>query len=361
MHAGELSEELAKFDASVALDAATTPPASWYQQSAFYELERRTAFRNNWLYACRAEQVAKPNAFVALALAEQPLLVLRNGDGELRALHNVCRHHAAEICAGSGSVERLVCPYHGWTYDLDGRLLKAPELGAARDFEREHFALPRAEVGELGPFVFVSPTACRRTLAGDFGALHARLAATGYESLRFYRRVEYELECNWKVFVDNYLDGGYHVERLHHGLAGELDLGTYRTELFELYSIQASGGASERIGATALYAWLYPNVMLNRYGPVLDTNLVLPLSPSRTRVVIDYYFDAATLASPELIANALNASDRVQREDVAICESVQRGLRSGSYDRGRYSVTREAPMHHFHRLLAADLASGRTR
>jgi choline monooxygenase len=356
MGASKFDAELAKFDASVPLEAATTPPATWYLEPDIYELERRTVFRRNWLCACRAEQVVAPHAFVALSLAEQPLVVLRNAVGELRALHNVCRHHAAEICAGSGSVERLVCPYHGWTYDLDGSLLKAPELGPARDFERERFCLPRAGVAQLGPFVFVSPHGIERKVASDFGELHTRLAATNYESLRFYRRVEYELECNWKVFVDNYLDGGYHVERLHHGLASELDLGTYRTELFERYSIQSSTGASERIGANALYAWLHPNVMFNRYGGVLDTNVVLPLSPSRTRVVIDYYFDAATLASPELIANALNASDRVQREDIAICESVQRGLRSGSYDRGRYSVTREAPMHHFHRLLAADLA-----
>src|SRR5882672_2676988 len=316
MGAGKFDEELAKFDAGVPLEAASTPPASWYLDPEIYELERRSVFRRNWLYACRAEQVAAPHAFVALSIAEQPLLVLRNAVGELRALHNVCRHHAAEICAGSGSVERLVCPYHGWTYDLDGSLLKAPELGAARDFDRGHFALPRAEVARLGPFVFVSPTACGRQLSSDFGALDTRLSTTNYGALRFYRRVEYELECNWKVFVDNYLDGGYHVERLHHGLASELDLGTYRTELFERYSIQSSTGASERIGATALYAWLHPNVMFNRYGPVLDTNLVLPLSPSRTRVVIDYYFDDATLASPELIANALNASDRVQREDI---------------------------------------------
>jgi choline monooxygenase len=170
------------------------------------------------------------------------------------------------------------------------------------------------------------------------------------------------------VYIDNYLDGGYHVAYLHRGLASQLDLASYGTELYERFSIQSGGGAAprgaskrrsagrdfaERIGDHVLYAWLYPNFMINRYGPMMDTNWVLPLGRDRTEVIFDYYFEEGKDAA--FIERSLEASDVVQREDTDICEAVQRGLESRSYDRGRYSAEREMGEHHFHRLLAEDL------
>ena len=192
----------------------------------------------------------------------------------------------------------------------------------------------------------------------------AALAAFGSSFLRFAAHREYELDCNWKVFVDNYLDGGYHVPVLHEALAGQLDLSEYRSELFERWNLQSCPGAAvreggdlaERLGEAALYAWVHPNVMLNRYGPVLDTNVVLPLGHDRCLVAIDYWFEEGS-DSQDFVDRCLEASDRVQREDVEICASVQRGLRSSAYDRGRYAPAFEAPMLHFHRLLAEDLSA----
>ena len=356
----DVARLLDTFDPDVALERAWTPPASWYVERGVYELERTAVFGANWLYACRGAQVAARKRFAAGAVAREPYVVVRDGNGTLRALSNVCRHHAAEICSGDGDAERLVCPYHQWAYNLDGALLKAPELGGARDFEREQMGLPRYEVGELGPFAFLAFAKPRATLDASFGALHARLAQTGYGELRYATSVTWEFACNWKVYVDNYLDGGYHIAHLHRGLAAGLKLDTYRSELFERYSIQSvPGSGAARIGDEALYAWLYPNFMINRYGPVMDTNLVLPFGHERTLVVMDYFFDAS--CTPEFIAANLRESERIQREDIAICESVQRGVASRSYDRGRYSVTREAPMHAFHVLLARDLRNAQVR
>jgi choline monooxygenase len=347
------------FDPAPEAAAAWTPPCSWYTDPEFHALERRAVFRQNWLFAARAEQLARPGAFVAAAMAGETWIALRHADGRLRAMHNVCRHHAAEICRGAGEAAELVCPYHGWTYDLDGRLRSAPELGAARGFERSSFALPPLAVEELDRFVFVHCDPRAAPLAPRLAELTRRLDAFGGQGgeLVFVERAAYELDCNWKVFVDNYLDGGYHIAHLHHGLAGELELSDYRTEVFERFSIQSCRGAQadERVGGGALYAFVHPNFMINRYGAWLDTNLVLPLGERRTRVVMDYWVEAQLARDPAFLRESLAASRRVHDEDVGISESVQRGLSSSSYESGRYAA-REVAMHAFHRDLAADLA-----
>jgi choline monooxygenase len=346
------------FETATETAAAETPPTAWYTDPAFHELERRAVFGRNWQFAARAEELALPGAFVAASAAGATWIALRGADGELAAFHNVCRHHAAEICRGAGRAEELVCPYHGWTYGLDGRLRRAPELGAARGFERGAYALPPLSAEQVGRFVFVNSDRGAAPLAPRLAELERRLAAFPGE-LAFVARATYELDCNWKVFADNYLDGGYHIAHLHHGLADELDLPSYTTEVFDKLSIQSCRGshADERVGGGALYAFVHPNFMVNRYGAWLDTNLVLPLGVGRTRVVMDYWVESARAGDEAFVRGSLLASRRVHDEDVSISESVQRGLASGSYDRGRYAG-RERAMHAFHRDLATDLARG---
>jgi choline monooxygenase len=363
-----IARELGRFRSELPVEEATTPPSSWYTLPGFLELEARTVFRRSWQYACPLEKLPGPGSFVRVDLLGQSYLVLRDEHGELRGFHNVCRHHAAQLLSGAGQVERLVCPYHGWTYGLDGALRSAPNMGAIRDFERERFGLPGVPVEAWGPLVFLHPDRPERPLGQELSPLLERLGTFGLDRLRHVQRRSYPIECDWKVYVDNYLDGGYHVAHLHRGLAGQLDLTGYRTELFERFSIQSCPGSAapaaeacadfrERIGSGALYAWIHPNLMLNRYGPVLDTNWVVPLGPGRCLVVFDFWFEeSADEGAQAFIQRSLAASDVVQQEDVAISESVQRGLRSSSYDTGRYARVEQA-MHHFHRLLAADLRS----
>ncbi|HEX5132379.1 MAG TPA: aromatic ring-hydroxylating dioxygenase subunit alpha [Candidatus Krumholzibacteria bacterium] len=361
-----LAQEVARFDPRVPLEAAWLPPSSWYNNARFFELERDTVFRNNWLIAARSHQFAKAGDFVAGAIAGEPYVVVRGEDGVLRAFYNVCRHHAAQVAVGEGCAEALVCPYHGWTYALDGALKRAPELGAVKDFDRDKFGLVPMHVTEWCGLVFVSMATDPRPLAAEMGELERRLREMHLDELQFVARRKYTLACNWKVYVDNYLDGGYHVSYLHKGLAGQLDLDSYRTEIFGRYSIQSGAGASgggsgasgsdfsERIGDRVLYAWLYPNLMINRYGPMMDTNWVIPRGHDETLVIFDYYFTRETAADAAFVEKSLAASDVVQAEDVGICESVQQGLLSSSYDKGRYSAKLEQGEYHFHRLLAAD-------
>ncbi|MCH7548042.1 MAG: aromatic ring-hydroxylating dioxygenase subunit alpha [Candidatus Krumholzibacteriota bacterium] len=367
-----LDEQLNSFNPDLPIEDAWLPPSSWYTESAFHGIERNTVFRNNWLIAAREDQLRNPGDYVAGAVANEPYVVVRGEDGDLRAFYNVCRHHAAAVMVGQGNADELVCPYHGWTYGLDGSLRRAPELGGVRDFDRDCFGLMPMKVTQWGTFVFVCMGDDPRSLDSDLTELLSRVKAMNLTELNFIRRVSYTIKCNWKVYVDNYLDGGYHVAHLHKGLAGQLDLDSYRTEIFDRYSIQSGAGSNgsaesgegadfaERIGEEVLYAWIYPNFMINRYGSIMDTNWVMPRGADETEVIFDYYFLEAAGGSEKFVSRSLAASDVVQQEDVDICESVQRGLESSSYDKGRYSVKREMGEFHFHRLLAADFgASGR--
>ena len=186
-------------------------------------------------------------------------------------------------------------------------------------------------------------------------------------SLQWFERRHYSFDCNWKVFVDNYLDGGYHVPYLHKGLDSVLDYSKYTIENGERFCLQSSPIVSEgaeaetgavRRGDRALYYWIYPNFMINWYDGVMDTNLVLPLSIDKTEVIFDFYFPDVSAAALERNLASIEVGQRIQDEDVSICKSVQHGLNSRAYNAGRLSVRREAGEHLFHRLLHADLSAG---
>jgi choline monooxygenase len=309
----------------------------------------------------------------------EPIVVVRDDKGELRALSNVCRHRAAVIMREpSGCAERLRCRYHGWTYDLTGKLRGLPEFDGVEEFAREEQGLPQHRVATWGPLVWVhlagscsspsaKPGANDVSLEEFLSPMPARLGSEPIGTLGFVERREYTLACNWKVFVDNYLDGGYHVNTVHPGLAGVLDYKEYKTEVFGMTSVQTSpltspkagetATSATRIGKLAQYWWVYPNFMLNLYDGMMDTNLVLPIDAERCRVIIDFFFAGANdPAHKQRITGSIAVGHEIQMEDIGICEDVQRGLHSRSYDKGRFSVRREIAGHHFHKLLAERLA-----
>ena len=366
MSAG-LHEMLCAFDPDLPLERARTIPSSWYTHSDIYELECRAVFGNTWQAVGRADQVAAPGSFFTAEVAGEPVLVLRDGDGVLRAFHNVCRHRAARVMtAEQGQATRLRCPYHGWTYDLCGQLRGTPEFEGVADFHREDNGLPPLAVAAWGPLVFVHLAPVSVPLEQFLAPMPERCAGLGMEQLRFVGRRIYDVACNWKVFVDNYLDGGYHVHSVHPGLAGVLDYSQYRTEVFENVSVQSSplkppeaqkdAGVGKVRSGRAYYWWVFPNLMLNMYAGVMDTNLVLPLGPDRCRVVFDFCFaDTEGEEARRFIEQSIAVGHQIQLEDMAISEDVQRGLHSRSYDTGRFSVKREAGGYHFHQLLGRRL------
>jgi choline monooxygenase len=362
-----LAAKLGAFDPDLPLERARTIPSSWYGDPEIYEAERRAVFGATWQVAGRIDQLARPGAFVTTNIAGEPILIVRDGEGTLRAFSNVCRHRAAQVInEPEGQVTRLRCRYHGWTYDLAGRLRGTPEFDGVADFHREEQGLVKLEVATWGPLVWARPYRDGPGLASQLAPLPQRSQSLDLEALQFVERRTYALACNWKVFVDNYLDGGYHVNTVHPGLAGVLDYSQYRTEIFNSTSVQtsplrpadpASGPAANvRTGDAAHYWWIFPNFMMNIYRGVMDTNLVRPLGPDRCEVIFDFYF--SEIEGPDakhFMAESMAVAHQIQIEDIGICEEVQKGLASRSFDTGRFSVKREAAGYHFHRLLARTL------
>jgi choline monooxygenase len=353
-----LSGLLALYDEAAPLEYAYTIPAAWYVDERIECLERDQVFGNNWIAVGRVDQAAEAGQFFTFNLAGEPLIVVRGADHQLRAFYNVCRHHAAAVAtAPCGVAQHLRCPYHGWTYGLDGSLKGTPEFTGVCNFDRDANGLVQVQVATWENFIFVNLNPEGAPLESHLDDLPQRISTSG---LRFFTRRIYTLACNWKVYVDNYLDGGYHVPHLHKALNSVLDYKEYTIENGTHYALQSSpmvasqdaSVAQTRTGDRAYYYWLYPNFMINLYQGVMDTNLVLPLGREKCLVVFDFFF-ADT--NPEYNAESVAVSDRVQAEDVDICESVQRGLHSRAYGAGRLSVRRETGEHLFHRLLARDL------
>jgi choline monooxygenase len=369
-----VKEQLLRFDADRPLEQARTIPSSWYFDPEIYDLERRAVFGGTWQAVGRADQVAEPGLFFTTELASEPIVVGRDEEGILRAFYNVCRHRAAKVALeAEGRAKRFRCRYHGWTYDLGGRLRGTPEFEGVADFRREDNGLASVPVASWGPLIFVHLGSSPPDLSEFLAPLPERTAGLGLEQLRFAERREYQLQCNWKVFVDNYLDGGYHVNTVHPGLAGVLDYSQYRTEIAGQTSVQISplrAANSEkdklefgrvRKGENAYYWWVFPNFMINVYEGVMDTNLVLPISPSSCRVVFDFYFAATEdPESRQLLQKSIEVGHQIQLEDIGICEEVQKGLASRSFDTGRFSVRRERAGYHFHQLLARRLLAAVT-
>ena len=221
------------------LARASTIPARWYTDPAMLEAERRRVFGRTWQAVGLAAWAPRPGTYFACEIAGEPVLVTRAADGVLRAFSNVCRHRGSELCAGQGSGTVIRCPYHGWTYALDGRLLGAPEFEGVDDWDRCAVCLPEFQAEIWGPYVFVNLDPAAPPLAEVMGAIPREVAALGcpVDQLRHAYRRDYVIECNWKVYVDNYLEG-YHLPAAHPSLFRELDYAQYRVETFRYYSSQ---------------------------------------------------------------------------------------------------------------------------
>jgi choline monooxygenase len=381
----DLRQIIESYDPNAPLAEASTIPSSWYTDDRVFELEKQTVFSRSWQVAARSDQLPEPGDYVTTEIAGEPIVVIRGTDGELRGFFNVCRHHAAAVMTeAEGRATQMRCPYHGWTYSLEGELKGTPDFGGVCNFDRADNGLAPVDIATWESWVFARigekqgstlsrgtgvPAQDARATLKDFLSddLVQQIKVLGFEDLHWIEQRRYRLNCNWKVFVDNYLDGGYHVPHLHKGLDSVLDYSNYTIENGQRFSLQSSPMVSRgkddevgavRTGGRALYYWLYPNFMMNYYEGVLDTNLVRPLAVDRTEVVFDFYFADVSESARERNLASIGVGDRIQQEDLDICESVQRGLKSRAYLAGRLSVRREAGEHLFHRLLWADLKAG---
>jgi choline monooxygenase len=365
-----IDQILSSYDDHAPLSRASTIPAPWYVDPRIAELERLNVFSKTWQLVARTDQLQNPGQFISTTVAGEPIVVVRGNDGVLRAFYNVCRHHAAAVVTQPcGIASILHCPYHGWNYGLDGSLKGMPEFEGVEKFERSQNGLVPIRVETWECFVFINLENSSPSLNDFLGGIVMRIAPLGISKLHYFDRRTYDIACNWKVFVDNYLDGGYHVPHLHKGLNSVLDYKQYTIANEDRYCLQSSpmvsstedaATGSTRKGDRAWYFWQHPNLMINCYAGYMDTNLVIPIDVDHCRVIFDFYFADVSQAAREYNEQSVNVGNRVQEEDLGICEDVQRGLKSRAYRAGRLSVRREAGEQLFHRLLAADLKNGST-
>jgi len=331
-----------------ALATATALPAEVFIDEAALARDRVSVFGRYWQCVTAAEFLREPGDQVAEEIAGSPVVIVRDDEGRLRAFHNVCRHRAGPVAVGRSCSKRLRCRYHGWSYGLDGKLLSAPEMGGVEGFDPTQIRLSELAVAEWNGLVFVA----EHPAVGIDALLEgiSERAGTALHGLKFARRVSYTLNCDWKLYVENYLEG-YHVPHVHPELNRMLDYRSYRTELTRWHSLQWSPlerGSGPYAEGEALYWFVFPNTMLNLLPGRLQTNRVLPLGAGRCRVDFDYYYPHDTSLDS---AGDLAFSDGVQDEDRQICEAVQHGLASGVYQPGRLNPLRESGVHHFHELL----------
>ena len=324
------------------------------------EREHEAVFARSWQLVAHREQLVEPGDHVVEMIGKVPILVVRGKDGVLRAFPNVCRHRAGPLalCNGKGA-NALHCKYHGWTYSLEGQLRSAPEMQGAKDFDVTDIRLPPLRAHEWQGLVFVALDASVAPFEEVYAGIVERIAPIDLSAMRYLRRETYDIACNWKVYVDNFLEG-YHLPHVHPGLCKVLDYRAYDTELFPWQILQTSPlrDSGEIYGeGEAFYYQIYPNIMLNIMPGRLQTNRVLPLGPGRCRVEFDFYYAQDDKAQSRIARDA-EFSDEVQLEDVAICEAVQHGLASGTYDAGRLCPKRESGVWHFHNLLRAAYAHG---
>jgi choline monooxygenase len=367
--AASIREIIESYNPNAPLAEASTIPAPWYVDPRVSDLERQTLFTRSWQMVGRTDQVREPGQYITCEVAGEPILIVRGSDRVLRGFFNVCRHHAAAIMTeAEGRTKNLLCPYHGWSYTLEGCLKGTPDFAGVCNFDRAANGLVPVEIALWENWVFVKLESGGPSLEDFLGSkLIGQIQPLGLKNLHWLERRHYLLDCNWKVFIDNYLDGGYHVPHLHKGLDRVLNYSKYTIDNGERFCLQSSPIVTRetetqtvmvRKGERALYYWIYPNFMINWYEGVMDTNLVCPHGVDRTEVIFDFYFADISEQAREYNLASIAVGQQIQDEDASICKSVQRGLNSRAYVAGRLSVRREGGEHLFHRLLYNDLKAG---
>ena len=315
---------------------ATLLAASDYVDQVVLEREREAIFARTWLFVTDAASLAQPGRALAADAGSYPIIVVNDG-GTLRAVHNVCRHRGGPLLAeGISSCTRFVCQYHGWSYDLDGALRSARDFGDDT-LEKADYALHSVRVESWRGLVFVCLDAQAPSLIDWLGGLVAECAVYDIESFHVEHSSSHHIECNWKVYAENYQEG-YHIPLVHPGLNKQVDARAYNVDVRDGFSVHT---APTRDGSVTSGAWLwkFPGLALNLYPNGMCIETYVPTGATSTRVNYVFLFDEHTPADE--IQASIASSDAILEEDRLICEAVQRNMSSGLYAGGVLSPRHE--------------------
>jgi choline monooxygenase len=334
-----------------------TNPWNWYTDAEVARLEHQRIFARSWQYAGHIGGVQEAGDYFTARAGAIPVVVVRGEDAELRAFVNVCRHRGSTIVDGAGSRKTLQCPYHAWTYGLDGRLRAAPRA----DFPVEEVSLAPVRLESWGPFLFVNPHDEAPPLVDALGPVPEELAELGLDvdALRFHHRSEWSVAANWKVVAENFLEC-YHCAVAHPGFSAVVDVSpdAYRLEEGRWHSSQF-GPVRERIDGElprSQFHFVWPNTGINVFPGQTNLSIgpIVPAGPEHTDRFLDYFFAAD--ADEQWIAELLELDNQVGREDTVLVERVQRGVGSGAIAEGRLLGEAERLVAHFQRLVRDALA-----
>jgi choline monooxygenase len=354
------------FDPDPALSMSLRSEA--YTDDRWAQADREAIFARSWQWVCHVEKLTEPGSYVSSTVAEMPVVVVRDRDGCLRAFYNVCKHRAHELLTGSGVTRTIACPYHAWTYGLDGRLRGARRADRMATFDRSTVCLDQIQVEEFGGFVYVNLDPTARPLGEQAPDLAEDIArwAPDVATLTHAKRLSYSVRTNWKNVIDNFLEC-YHCHIAHKEFVDLVDMDTYEVRTHGIWSshfaeagkhANAAYDVSEaRITQHAVW-WLWPNTCLLRYPGRSNFMVfqVLPDGPEHTVETWDFFLETTELTDAE--HQSVRYIDEVlQQQDIALVESVQRGMRTPAFDQGRIvydpegSGLSEHGVHHFHGLV----------
>lgn len=342
--------------------------ADCYRDPKYLEAERVAIFRRSWQFLCHAEKLRDAGSYVATDIQGMGVFAIRDDKGKLRAFYNVCRHRAHELVQGEGHKKLITCPYHAWTYDLDGRLKTARKIEDIENFDKQDFCLTPVQVEEFCSLIFINldlEAAPLREQSGDL-AQEIMSYAPDLDRLTFAHRLTYKIKANWKVVVDNFLEC-YHCPVAHRDFCSLVEMDTYKVTTHGIYSSHMAkagrtGNTAYQVEAASVTdhaVWyLWPNTTLLRY-PGRGNFMVwkfTPTGPDETYEEFDFFFETAEPNEAE--RDAIKYIDEVlQVEDIGLVESVQRGMRTPAFKQGRYVIDKsgsgmsEHGVHHFHGLL----------
>ncbi len=348
---------------------AHTLPARTYYDPDIYQREKDAIFHRSWWLAGHKSRLGAPGSYVTTRIHEQNVFVIRGRDEKLRAFYNVCQHRGHELLAGDGKAALITCPYHAWCYGLDGKLRTARNTDELADFDPADFNLPPVRIEEFCGFVFVNLDPEAEPLADLTGDLESEIRSyvPRLDELAVGRRDRYDIAANWKVVIDNFLEC-YHCDPAHRDFVDLVDMPSYRSKCHKVYSshistelrtssssaYQVSGGAD--FGFAGWYLWPNLTILAMPGEANIATLQMVPAGPERTIEQLDWYCLGGD-PTAELREAMTYVDEVLQPEDIGLCESVQRGLKSFGYNQGRLVVDREETelsehaVHHFQQLV----------
>ena len=328
----------------------------WYTEKRIFDKETDKIFFNSWLLVCSESKIKKPGETLFVEILNQPLIFIRQEDQSIRVFYNVCSHRGGSIKKEHKCVNYLQCSYHGWIYNLNGELKKSRGFNSSQ-LNFNDLRLKEIDSRVWKGMLFINFSSTPDTFKNTFDKIEELISPYKIDSFLFYKRISYKIKCNWKVYLDNYLEG-LHIPIVHPKLNRALNYKSYKTEVFDNFSVQSGKIINENSpylndsNSYAYYVTIYPNFLFNIAPGRLQTNIIEPVNEKQCVVHFDYYFDSI---EKSIINEDIIFSDKVQKEDILICEKIQKNMSSRGFDKGILSGDYELGVKHFQDFIKKSL------